>query len=190
VAKQTFQEPTRLPYERYAFSENGVSPRLFPGMSEHLVVVDSDEHTQDGHITEDLSVRIDMVRKRMRKLEGLKSCVIPPVYDGENHPDLLLVSWGSTQGAVYEAALRLRALGKNAATLHFPQVWPLVSEQFLGILESAREVVCIESNFNAQFAKLLRRETGFHISREILRYDGLPITPGYILEKLESHKLG
>ena len=41
------------PYERYAYTENGVSPRLLPGRSEHLVVADSDEHTPDGHLTED-----------------------------------------------------------------------------------------------------------------------------------------
>ena len=36
--------------------------------------------------------------------------------------------------------------GVDVATLHFSQVWPLSSEQFIGRLESAGSVVCIEGN--------------------------------------------
>jgi len=31
---------------------------------------------------------------------------------------------------------------------------------------------------------LIRRETGFHIERLVLRYDGLPMTPEFILRAL------
>ena len=57
-----------LPYQRYALTDSGISPRLLPGLSQHLVVCDSDEHTSDGHITEDLDVRRQMVDKRLGKL--------------------------------------------------------------------------------------------------------------------------
>ena len=39
----------------------------------------------------------------------------------------------------------------------------------------------VESNASGQLAQLIRRETGFEIKRRVLRYDGLPITPEYIL---------
>ncbi len=42
-------------YHRYRITESGISPRLYPGQSLHLVGADSDEHNEDGHITEDLS---------------------------------------------------------------------------------------------------------------------------------------
>jgi len=35
-------------YQRYAFTEDGISPRLALGQSKHLVRIDSDEHTEDG----------------------------------------------------------------------------------------------------------------------------------------------
>jgi 2-oxoglutarate ferredoxin oxidoreductase subunit alpha len=35
-------------------------------------------------------------------------------------------------------------------------------------------------------ARLIRRETGFEIREKILRYDGLPITPEYILRELKG----
>ncbi len=172
------------PYSRYAFTENGISPRLLPGMSEHLVVVDSDEHTEDGHITENLSIRRQMVDKRLRKGAEIRSTVIPPDVEWEESPDILLVSWGSSKGAVLEAASRLRSNGDKVSTIHFPQVWPLVPEQFMRYLKEARLVACIESNATGQLARLIRRETGFQIDKRVLRYDGLPMTPELILREL------
>lgn len=173
-------------YRRFAITENGVSPRLVPGTSEHLVVADSDEHTEDGHITEDLTVRRQMVEKRLRKGEGILAEVISPHAEGEEEPDLLLVSWGSSKGAVQEAASRMRSGGEKIATLHFSQVWPLVPEQFMRHLKSARQVVSVEGNAFGQLARLIRRETGFHINKQVLRYDGLPVTPEFILRELSG----
>ena len=53
-------------------------------------------------------------------------------------------------------------------------------------LEAATRVVSVEGNATAQFTRLLRRETGFDITTRVLRYDGLPITPEYVLRSLES----
>lgn len=178
------KEIESLPYKRFTITESGVSPRLLPGTSEHLVVVDSDEHTEDGHITEDLSVRTLMVEKRLRKGKSISSEVIPPEIQGEEEPDVLLVSWGSSKGAVQEAASILRSNGEKVATLHFSQVWPLVPKQFMEHLEKAQEVVSVEGNAFSQLARLIRRETGFHIKKKVLRYDGLPLTPESILREL------
>jgi len=172
-----------LPYQRYAITDSGVSPRLLPGGSEHLVVCDSDEHTSDGHITEDLTVRQQMVAKRLRKLQGLRTEVTPPEYLGDKNPEVLFVTWGSSRGAVLEAAATLRTQGRQVAALCFSQVWPLIPDKFLPYLQEAKQVVMVEGNATGQFAGLIRRETGFQISKLILRYDGLPITPEYIFEQ-------
>ncbi len=176
--------PASHPYRRFAVTENGVSPRILPGMSEHLVVAGSDEHTEDGHLTEDLSVRKQMMDKRLRKMEGIRQEVIPPEFKGDRNPEILLVTWGSTRGSVLEAAAHLRSKGKKAATLSFPQVWPLVQEQFLSSLQSAGQVLSVEGNATGQLAKLIRQESGYEIQKRISRYDGLPITPEYILREL------
>jgi len=173
-----------IPYQRFAVTESGISPRLFPGTSTHLVGADSDEHTPDGHITEDLNVRREMVEKRLQKGGDIMNESIPPQFHGDGDPDLLLVSWGSSKGSVDEAAEVLNVRGMRAATLHFPQVWPLVPDRFVKYLEAAGKAICIEGNATGQFARLIRRETGFHIPNLVLRYDGLPFTPGYILERL------
>jgi 2-oxoglutarate/2-oxoacid ferredoxin oxidoreductase subunit alpha len=171
-------------YRRYEITEDGVSPRLLPGTSEGLVVVDSDEHTEDGHITEDLGVRERMVDKRLGKSAGIAREVVGPCYSGPEKPELLLVSWGSTKGAVLEAARTLRDRGIAAATLTFSQVWPLVSDQFKGYLMAAGEVVVVEGNATGQFAGLIAREAGFAAGRKVLRYDGLPITARFIIDRI------
>ncbi|UCH78429.1 MAG: 2-oxoacid:acceptor oxidoreductase subunit alpha [Candidatus Coatesbacteria bacterium] len=183
-----FAEPEAVaePYERFAVTADGVSPRLLPGFSRHLVVADSDEHTEDGHLTEDLTARTRQVEKRRRKEEGLRREVIPPTYEGEPRPEILFVSWGSSRGAVAEAAAELASAGTATATLHFAQVWPLVPEQFLGHLEGAQRVIAVEGNASGQFARLLRAEAGVDVASRVSRYDGLPLTPEYVLRALES----
>lgn len=142
-------------YTPFSFTDTGVSPRRLPGMSEQLVVADSDEHTEDGHITEDLEIRRRMVEKRQNKLRGIVSRVIPPEFEGDDPPDLLLISRGSSKGAVREAARTKRADGLKVGTLHFQQVWPLVPDHFFNYLKSAAKAVCIEGNVVGQFARLI-----------------------------------
>ncbi|GAB6060901.1 2-oxoacid:acceptor oxidoreductase subunit alpha [Desulfonatronum parangueonense] len=173
-------------YKRYAFTENGLSPRLLPGTGEHLVVLDSDEHTEDGHITEDLNIRVRMVDKRLSKGRKIREATLAPTYIGDEQSDILLICWGSTLGPAEEAAEVLRNGGKNVGVLHFRQVWPLRPDQFLDRMEKAKETICIEGNATGQFALLLQRETQYSLSRTILRYDGLPFTAADIIKELEN----
>ena len=174
------------PYQRYALTDSGVSPRLLPGLTEHLVVADSDEHTPDGHLTEDLEASRLQMNKRMKKIDLLRERVIPPEYQGPENPELLLVCWGSSRGPVFEARRMLEHQGRNAGALHFSQVWPLIPDQFLGRLQRAGRTVAVEGNATGQFANLIRRETGYKIDRLVTRYNGPPLTPAYIVRELEG----
>jgi 2-oxoglutarate/2-oxoacid ferredoxin oxidoreductase subunit alpha len=186
VRTSDLKSPPSGPYRRFALTQDGVSPRLIPGLTEHRVVAGSDEHTEDGHLTEDLAVRKAMVEKRLKKVSRIIREVVPPDYFGDKTPDLLFVSWGSAKGAVLEAAEEMRETGKTLGVLHFSQVWPLVPAQFLGSLQAAKQVVGIEGNATGQFAGLIRRESGFEIKKQIGRYDGLPITPEFILRTIKE----
>ncbi len=171
-------------YQRYAITESGLSRRVLPGTGRHLVVGDSDEHTPDGHITEDLDVRKRMVDKRLAKGKGFHDCIRPPEINGDEEPEILLLGWGSTKGAILEAASILSDQGRKVASMHFSQVWPLDPEQFMDRLKAAGRVICIEGNATGQFAQLLRQQTGFSVSENILRYDGLPLSASYILQRI------
>ena len=92
-------------YKRYAQSDNGVSPLAVPGVSRHLVAVDSDEHDEDGHIIEDSRTRISMVEKRLyHKLPLIREEIAPPSYHGDRAGRgpagrLRLHLWGVAGGA-------------------------------------------------------------------------------------------
>lgn len=180
----TSMDGQAIPYLRYRFTENGISPRLLPGVTDQLVVADSDEHTEDGHITEDLTIRKRMVEKRLMKLCYLFEQIIPPQYTGPEQAERLFLSWGSTYGAALMAGNILRERGESVGNLHFSQVWPINPAHFLKRLQSAKEVIAVEGNATGQFGRLIRRETGFQASKYMLRYDGLPITAEYILNQI------
>ena len=44
----------------------------------------------------------------------------------------------------------------------------------------------MEGNATGQFARLVRMMTGFEIKDRVLRYDGLPVTPDYIISGLKE----
>ena len=53
-------------------------------------------------------------------------------------------------------------------------------------MRGAKRVVFVEGNATGQFERLVRRETGFEAAGNVRRYDGLPITPGYVLRALAA----
>jgi 2-oxoglutarate ferredoxin oxidoreductase subunit alpha len=171
-------------YLRHKLTDSGVSPRLIPGKSSHLVVTDSDEHTEDGHLTEDLRIRVDIVNKRNRKLQGLISNITPPVLHGPADAELLLIGWGSTYGVIKEVARTLCNRGKVVSQLHLPQLWPFPAEAVNRILNSVNSKVIIENNSTGQLNWLLRATTGSGADKEILKYDGRPFSADYILDAL------
>ena len=178
--------PDGQAYARFAITENGVSPRALPGHGKYTVVSDSDEHTPDGHITEDLGLRVKMQNKRMAKLALLTHQALAPDFSGDAGPDILLCCWGSTIGAVLEAANILRAENKKIGVCHFTQVYPLKTESFMPQFNAARRVIMVEGNFKGQLADLIGQLTGFAVHSRVLRYDGLAITASYILDNLKQ----
>ena len=148
-------------YRRYAITADGVSPLTYPGLSEARIEVDSDEHTEDGKITEDLDLRVRMVDKRLRKMEGIRQEAVMPSRFGDRKAATVLISWGSNQHIVNEAVEALQAEGKSVAALHFGQVYPLTPKMARGL--SRKRLICIENNATGQFAQLLKSELGLKV---------------------------
>ncbi len=174
---------TEREYKRYRLTENGISPRGIPGFGEGLVSVDSDEHDEEGHITEDMELRTKMVNKRLKKLELIQEETIPPELVGSEDYKTLIVGWGSTYHSIKEALEKLRR--DDVSFLHFKQVYPL-HPITLDHLKRAEEVVIIENNATSQMGKLIKQCTGFDIQQKILKYNGLPFSAEEVLERLKS----
>ncbi len=180
------------PYQRYEWTENGISPRLIPGkVSGQVVLADSDEHDEAGHITESAEVRIKMMKKRMGKMELLKQKVEEPWHWGSDNPKILLVAWGSTAGPLQEA-LQLLQKDKDfpdVAALVFGDLWPLPVDRLEKLAKSAMSIVNIEQNYTGQLAKLIRQETGIACQYSYLKYDGRQMAPQEIVEALKKEVL-
>ncbi len=173
------------PYERYAITASGVSPRRLPGFGP-VVVADSDEHTPDGHLTEDLAMRVQMHEKRLRKLKGLVQELGGITAMGTAAAPLVLMGWGSSLGPVMEAVSRLNAGGTPARMVHLSELWPFPKEAVTAALGQAKKLVLVEMNATGQLNRLLRQETGRQADELVLRYDGAPLTPEYILRGLKG----
>jgi len=161
---------THKGYKRYELTEDGISPRGIPGFGEGLVGVDSDEHDEEAHITENLIIREKMVDKRLKKLDSIKKEIVPPELVGSTNYKVLITGWGSTDNVVREA---LQELGReDISFLHFKQVYPLY-EGTRDYLQKAQKNIIIENNATSQFGKLIKLYTGVDIEAKILKYNGL-----------------
>lgn len=175
-------------YKRHAITETGVSPLGVPGDSRHLIVTDSDEHDEEGHIVEDAETRVGMVEKRLlRKLPLIKEEIDAPSSYGSGQPEIVIAGWGSTFGVMKEVT-DILSKDKNVAMIHFSEIYPFPAgkQDYLKVLENAKLSVCIENNATGQFARLMRAETGYEFKARINKYDGRPFTVEGLLAELEA----
>jgi 2-oxoglutarate/2-oxoacid ferredoxin oxidoreductase subunit alpha len=170
-------------YKRYEITVDGISPRGIPGFGDGLVVIDSDEHDEEGHITENLDLRTKMVNKRLKKLEKIKEEVVPPELIGTENYKILVIGWGSTYEAIKEALNNLA--DNNIAFLHFKQVYPL-HKNTNKYLKKAKRIIIFENNAQSQLSNLIKIYTGFEIDKKILKYNGMPFSVEEITESLKE----
>ncbi len=179
------------PYKRYEVTETGISPRIIPGKNPGVtILVDSDEHDEFGHITEDAEVRNQMVEKRMRKLQLLQQEDLQePEFIGEENCDVLLLAWGSIWGPVSEAVHMLnRNSSERYGALVFGDIWPLPTKLLLEKANLAKRLINVEQNATGQLASVISEVTGIFCDNSVLRYDGRPMSSRYIYEKVKGDK--
>jgi len=173
-------------YKRYLFTDDGISPRAFPGNKGKTVVSAGNVHREDGHITEAASVRDLMVQKFMNKIPRILADLNPPQLYGEKKAETTLMTWGSTWGAANEAMEILAEKGESINQLHFCDIFPLRTERLRDIFSKSKRVIAVEQNVTSQFAALVRMETGLSVSQHINKYDGRAMTPSWIISKLKE----
>ena len=160
-------------YARYRFTENGISPRKFPGTRVGFVAADSDEHDEYGHIVEDSETRVRMTNKRMGKLALMEKELQEPELLGDPAPDVLLLGWGSLYGPLEEAVQLLNQEdGTRYGALVFGDLWPLPQTLLRQTAASAKHLVHVEQNYTGQLASLIAEVTGIKTDAGILKYDG------------------
>lgn len=175
-------------YKRYEITETGISPRIIPGkVPGKVVLVDSDEHDEYGHITESAEVRVAMNDKRLRKIEYLKEELQEPEFLGEENFDVLLLAWGSLYGPVKEAVNLLNAEdGKRYGALVFGDIWPLPEKKLQELAPKASQIINVEQNATGQLASVIMEVTGIRCNDSILKYDGRQLSSKEIFDRLRK----
>jgi 2-oxoglutarate ferredoxin oxidoreductase subunit alpha len=171
-------------YLRYKITDSGVSPRGIPGFGTGFVCSDSDEHDENGRITEDIDgISMAMKKKRFKKIELVKenSC-IPEIYGPENYENLI-VAWGSTYNIIAEAIDKMN--DSKTAMLHFSQVYPLHKDTE-SLLKKSKKLILVENNQTGQFGDLIKLETGIDFDHKILKYNGLMFTVEELMDSIKE----
>ena len=187
VATPSKDEYNEGEYLRYKITEDGISPRLIPGKTRNFVSADSDEHNERGWIIESSEERIQMMDKRMRKIDKLMEELQEPEFIGGESFETLLVGWGSTYGPIKEAVqlLNEKEPGKYAALI-FGDVFPLPTKLINKMAPLAKQLINIEQNATGQLAGLIREYTGIVFDHSILKYDGRQISGEEIVERIQK----
>lgn len=180
-------------YERFKFTESGISPRPVLGTKGGIHWTTGDEHDEHGHITEDPKNRIMMMEKRMNKLE-LADKEIPLEekvhFFGPTDADITVVSWGSTKGAILDAMEWLQQDGIKVNFLQIRLMNPFPTQYVKQVLSRAKKIVDIEMNYSGQLGGLIREKTCVPIEQYVVKYNGRPMSCEEIYGAVKSIKQG
>ncbi len=167
-------------YRRYALTDDGVSPMTLPGTPGGMYTADGLEHSPAGIPSSMARDHLEQLTKRLTKLTGFDYGNDWAEIEGDG--DVCLLTWGSSTGAVREAARRLTAMGQGTRVIALRLIMPLLGPQLAAALEGCRRVLVIEQNQGGQlFGYLHSRQSLPADARSLARPGPLPIRPGEIV---------
>ena len=180
--------------------KTGMSARPIPGQIGGEYVLTGLAHTRWSKVAYDPVSNQLGCDARSRKLRAMQQTLSPPEIHGDPEGDLLVVGWGSTEGAIEEAVDRLRAEGHKLSSTHLRFLSPMepgLKEIFGGF----KKVMTVEINYSDQHGDIYvteenrRRAQLCRVLRERTLVDvdcwsvlpGHPLSPGEIAEHLLIH---
>lgn len=179
------------PYDLSA--PDGVTRHLAPGTrigNGKYPVVTGLEHDELGHPTGSPKLHVAMVAKRRNKLKKLATELPTPKVYGPSEGQVLLVSWGSTQGPTQEAVKLARANGQAISAVHIKYLNPLPNG-LENVFAGFQHVFVVELNDEGlygigQLGALLRGRYADPRIRGITKTDGLTWKVKEILDRVSQ----
>ncbi len=132
------------PYDWNAAS--GLARRFIPGQPKGMHTLTGLAHDSASHVAYDPEINEESIHFRSLKLAALQRTLKAPPVFGDPAGDLLVVGWGSTQGAIEEAVQALRDEGHKVSSMHLRFLQPLAGG-IKEILRRFRSVIAIEGNW-------------------------------------------
>jgi 2-oxoglutarate ferredoxin oxidoreductase subunit alpha len=182
----------RVSFSRYLDVDgDGIPYRTLPGVSEKgAYFTRGSGHDAHARYTEDAGPYIEVVDRLDRKVRSAAERVpAPEILRSHGARDALLTI-GGCRSAVLEARARLEAAGRPFDMLRV-RGFPFDASVAAFVAEHER-VFVIEQNRDAQLRALLIVEAGVDPQRlvSVLRYGGLPLAAGEVVDEVLSHLEG
>jgi 2-oxoglutarate ferredoxin oxidoreductase subunit alpha len=179
IIKGTMTDAVNGEYKRFRFTPDGISPRPPIGTKGGVYWDTGDEHDELGHISEDPTLRVMMMDKRMGKID-LANREIPIEerlnFFGPENADITVISWGSTKGAILDAMEWLKQDGISVNFLQLRLINPFPTDYVTKLLSKAKKVVGVEMNYSAQLIGIIRERTCIPIEQLVVKYNGRPMS--------------
>jgi len=190
VIDKNQSEGTAGHFQRFKFEDSPISTRVPIGTENAIFWNTGDEHTEEGHISEDPENRIKMMNKRMKKLDLALEKIAEDdkavCYDFDSNSNGVVVSWGSTKGAILEALEKLSEEGKKLRFIQIRLLHPFPTETVKKFLMDTKLVIDVEMNYSSQLGSLVQQNTGRKIDYRIVKYNGRPISSTEIYIALKT----
>ncbi len=174
-------------------NDQGISPRSIPGQEGGRFLATGNEHTPQGHISENPDNRVAQLNRRLQKLDAIREELVADdtshqTYLGPSDATYGILTFGSQQGTVAEAVDRLNDDGESVKALGVSDLMPLAEAEITAFLESVDQALVVEMNGSGQFRGLIQRELGRFGPKmhSLLKYNGNPFEPAEIIDGIDT----
>jgi 2-oxoglutarate ferredoxin oxidoreductase subunit alpha len=146
-------------YQRYAYTETGISPMTHPGTPGGMYLAESLEHNTYGYPDQTPETHQRMMRKRATKVEAARSMLstwrMTSRRWGDTGAPFGILGWGSTRGAVRETTKHLQAQGIPIEAIYPHTLLPMPDRAISDFIATKRAILVPELNFSGQFGRMI-----------------------------------
>lgn len=134
-----------------------------------------------GSATENPDIINKNVERRLKKValieKDARKFAMYEVYGNKNSKNVI-VSWGSTKGAILDA---IKDLDVKFVQVKYIEPFPEIEKELAG-----KNIILVENNATGEFGNLIREKTGIKVENKILRYDGRPFLRDELVEEIKK----
>jgi len=168
-------------YQRYAVTEDGISPWVVPGTPAGMNLVTGNERDEWGRVSTVPAIRTMMMDKRARKVDAVLERLPQAEEQGADNAKIGIISLGGVSPIVEEACGILeRDHGLKTHRQRPRTLWPVL-EDTLAFTRRYQRVYVVEQNESGQYRRLLQSAGALAGNlRSIRNYDGTPFRPAQL----------
>lgn len=141
-------------YRPYAFTEDLIPPFLAVPNEHHQIRINSSTHDTKGILQHSTEESLNNTLRLQEKIDKHLSDFTHYEYDAQAGAEKLIVSFGITSLAAFDAVKKMRENNEKVSILTLNTLLP-VSPVFYDIMDKYQHIIIAEENSTAQYSKIL-----------------------------------